>query len=146
MRRNRAKRRKRGSTERSRNSNVSATGPQSARPKMSALLADIAKPFLEELSLPEDEAAYRAALMLAAAIWNASTFPTEAERRSALEEVRKRAKVPAVGEPANAFEAVYARARTRHRDEGRAIAAVDLSWRSDGRLQINVASAGTDVG
>ncbi len=112
-------------------------------PKMSEVLADVAEPLLDRLQLPENEEEYRIGLLLAAAVWNASTFETERQRRQALAEAKKVGDVRVPEDLATLCDRVYERARSRYPDETRAIAAADLVRESRSRYRINVASAGS---
>jgi hypothetical protein len=98
-------------------------------PRMSALLADIAEPMLQGLELPEQEDEFRAGLMLAAAVWNASTFRSRRRRRKALAAVKRMSDVPLPEEVCALCDQVFERARSRYPDEG----ARSPMWSSSGK-------------
>lgn len=110
-------------------------------PRMSALLADIAEPMLQGLELPEQEDEFRAGLMLAAAVWNASTFRSRRRRRKALAAVKRMSDVPLPEELGALCDQVFERARSRYPDERRTIADVELVRETESRFRINVLSA-----
>ena len=108
--------------------------------KMSEVLTDVAEPLLWDMELPRDEREYEFALKIAALIWNASTFPTEAERRAALAELTELSGGTTDPRVERLFAEVFERARTRHPGEGRVIVDVEFVLGPDGRYHTNVAS------
>jgi hypothetical protein len=108
--------------------------------KMSELLVDIAEPLLRGLSLPKDEPEYRLALSFAAAIWNATTHPTDVERRRALSQLFVLAGEPLPPSARRMAAEVYKRGRHLYPDDNRVISGVEFIRQKGGRYLLNVAS------
>jgi hypothetical protein len=113
--------------------------------KMSEVLVDVAEPLLRGLDLAADPANYEVALLLGAALWNASVpgspLGAAAEKQKVLAEIRKRSPAADSDEVEHLCGEVMERARDLYPDEVRLIVGVQVDWGSDGRYHINVASA-----
>jgi hypothetical protein len=115
--------------------------------KMSEVLVDVAEPLLRGMDPAADPANYEAALLLGAALWNASVpgspLGSAAEKEKVLAEIRKRSPAGDAPEVEHLCDQVMERARALYPHEARIIAGVHLSWESDRRCHINVASVGS---
>ena len=115
--------------------------------KMSEVLVDVAEPLLRGMDTDVDPSNYEAALLLGAALWNASVpgspIGGPAERQKVLAEIRKRSSVGGTPEVEHLCDEVMRRARALYPDEMRMIVDVQVDWGSDSRHVINVASAGS---
>jgi len=115
--------------------------------KMAEVLVDVAEPLVRDLDLAADPANYEAALLLGAALWNASVPGSPvggaAEKQKVLAEIWKRSPAADAAEVERLCDEVMERARDLYPDEVRIIVGVQVDWGSDGRYHINVASAGS---
>ncbi len=115
--------------------------------KMSEVLLDVSEPLLRGLDAAADPANYHAALLLGAALWNASAPSSPvggaATKEKVLTEIRKRSPAADALEIERRCDEVMERARVLYPDEVRIILDVQVALRSDGRCDINVASAGS---
>jgi hypothetical protein len=115
--------------------------------KMSEVLLDVSEPLLRGLDAAADPDNYHTALLLGAALWNASAPSSPvgdaATKQKVLAEIRKRSPAADASEIARRCDEVMERARDLYPHEVRIIVEVRVKPRSDGRCDINVASAGT---
>jgi hypothetical protein len=115
--------------------------------KMSEVLVDVSEPLLRGLDAAADPANYHAALLLGAALWNASAPGSPvggvAAKQKVLAGIRKRSPATDAAEIERLCDEVMERARDLYPDEVRIIVDVQVDPRSDGRCDINVASAGS---
>jgi len=115
--------------------------------KMSEVLVDVAEPLLRGMDPAADPSNYEAALLLGAALWNASVpgspLGSAAEKEKLLTELRKRSPAADAPEVEHLCDQVMKRARSLYPHEERIIRGVHLSWESDRRCHINVASVGS---
>lgn len=115
--------------------------------KMSEVLVDVSEPLLRGLDAAADPANYHAALLLGAALWNASApgspLGGAAAKLKVLAEIRKRSPAADAPEIERRCDEVMERARDLYPDEVRIIVNVQVDAGSDGRCHINVASAGS---
>lgn len=139
------RKRSRGSgANKNRRASRSASAAPRSKPKMSAVLLDIADPLLDGLTLPDHADAYRLCLMIAASIWNATRHQKESERMRSFEDAWNGLGRLKSEDLRQRMRDVYDRAVDRYplQVEARAIAAVNTHFGSDGRYHVDVASVG----
>jgi hypothetical protein len=111
---------------------------------MSEVLLDVAEPLLRGLDVTTEPDNYHAALLLGAALWNASApgspIGGAMEKQTVMAEIRRRAPAVDAAEVEHLCDDVMERARALYPDEVRYIVGVQVDRGSDGRYHINVVS------